>query len=448
MPALAWMDQAWAEVGQREGPGSSDNARVLALYRDAGHPEVEHDEVAWCAAFVGASLERAGIACTRSLLARSYLAWGTPLAIGRLGAVAVFSRGGDASAGHVAFFLDQDATHIHVLGGNQNDAVGVAAIAKERLLGLRWPASAGSAATPAVPAAAPASAQTTRPFDVALAHVLEMEGGWTEDPYDPGGPTNLGITLATLAAHRNIHLDQTTFPTLREQLRNIQADEVQAIYLGRYWTPCRAALLPVPIAIMHFDAAVNHGVAGAARMLQEAANVATDGEIGPQTLAACAATEADRLLQRYADLRRARYRALPTFWRFGRGWLARVDATLAVAGRTLSASRGVPSMNDQQMPAPSAAQPSPPSAGITETSKWWGESVTVWGALITGLATVVPALGPVIGIDVSGEMIRQLGTQSVHAVQAIGGVVGTLMTIYGRVRATSRIGLKSVTLQI
>lgn len=105
-------------------------------------------------------------------------------------------------------------------------------------------------------------------------------------------------------------------------------------------------------------------------------------------------------------------------------------------------------MNDQQMPAPSAAQPSPPSAGITETSKWWGESVTVWGALITGLATVVPALGPVIGIDVSGEMIRQLGTQSVHAVQAIGGVVGTLMTIYGRVRATSRIGLKSVTLQI
>ena len=55
-----WMGEAWAELGQREVAGDGDNARILALFRAVGHDEVRHDEVAWCAAFVGATLERAG----------------------------------------------------------------------------------------------------------------------------------------------------------------------------------------------------------------------------------------------------------------------------------------------------------------------------------------------------------------------------------------------------
>ena len=55
-----WLTEAWRELGQRERAGAADNARIMRLYRDAGHAGVAHDEVPWCAAFVGACLTRAG----------------------------------------------------------------------------------------------------------------------------------------------------------------------------------------------------------------------------------------------------------------------------------------------------------------------------------------------------------------------------------------------------
>jgi len=80
-----WLAEAWAELGQREVSGSADNARIGAFFRDVGQPARLHDEVAWCAAFVGACLERAALASTRSLMARSYLRWGSALDQGRFG---------------------------------------------------------------------------------------------------------------------------------------------------------------------------------------------------------------------------------------------------------------------------------------------------------------------------------------------------------------------------
>lgn len=441
MSQPAWMEPAWAELGQREVAGTSDNARIVALYRDAGQPGVLHDEVAWCAAFVGASLERAGVRSSRSLMARSYLAWGSPLSAGRLGAIAVFSRGSDPATGHTGFYLDRDDNSIFVLGGNQGDAVSVTAIAHERLLGLRWPTAEGP---PTGAAAAPTAVITTvggDGFALALAHVLKMEGGWTEDPYDPGGPTNLGITLATLAAYRGVAVNAETFAGLKSALRAITDAEVRAIYRTRYWVPSRADALPSALALMHFDASVNHGVGASARMLQEAVDVARDGDIGPDTLNAIAAAPTAELVARYADIRRLRYRALGHFWRFGRGWLARVD-------RTATASLAL--INPQPVSQPKGRTT---MTDIKETStvpatKWWGESLTVWGAIITAASTVIPALGPVIGLDITGEMVRQLGGQAVQVVQALGGLAGTLMTIYGRVRATARIERRPVTVTL
>jgi hypothetical protein len=42
-------------------------------------------------------------------------------------------------------------------------------------------------------------------------------------------------------------------------------------------------------------------------------------------------------------------------------------------------------------------------------AKWWGHSITIWGAIITGLSTVLPALGPVLGIDITGDLVREAG---------------------------------------
>ncbi len=105
MISPTWLEEAWKELGIEESRGQVANARILALFRDAHHSEITSDETAWCAAFVGAVLERSGIESTRSLMARSNLEWGEPADAPRPGAVAVFSRGSDPAAGHVGFVI-------------------------------------------------------------------------------------------------------------------------------------------------------------------------------------------------------------------------------------------------------------------------------------------------------------------------------------------------------
>lgn len=71
------------------------------------------------------------------------------------------------------------------------------------------------------------------------------------------------------------------------------------------------------------------------------------------------------------------------------------------------------------------------------TGKWWGESLTIWGAIVTSISTVAPTILAAMGVDISGDLIQRLGNDMLLTVQAAGGLVGTIMTIVGRVRAVS-----------
>ena len=84
----------------------------------------------------------------------------------------------------------------------------------------------------------------------------------------------------------------------------------------------------------------------------------------------------------------------------------------------------------------------------TPDSKWWGQSMTIWGVIITTLSTVLPAFGPLLGLDITAELIRQLGDQIVVIVQAVGGLVGTILTIWGRARATTTLERKQLTMNM
>jgi uncharacterized protein (TIGR02594 family) len=446
----AWLDRAWADLGQREVAGNRDNPRIVTYFADVGFPDVRHDEVAWCAAFAGACLERAGIASTRLLLARSYLGWGQALSKPRLGAIVVLSRGSDPALGHVGFWVGETATHVFLLGGNQGDAVAVEGYDKSRLLGLRWPAgdapdAASGGGGNADDAAGGVAARPTTAagkqadlFEVALAHVLLMEGGWSNDPYDPGGPTQSGITLATYAAWRGERLDAASSSRLEAELRAIPVNAVRAIYAERYWTPSRADRFPPALALMHFDAAVNHGVNGAARMLQEALGVAIDGEIGPQTLAAASRSDPAKVIAGYAEIRRRKYRRLSHFWRFGRGWLSRVDATLKAAGRLPAIVESNPPamMKGAKAMSQISSDDDRNTGDVGDgIGKWWGESMTIWGVAITTLSTVLPVVGPLFGLDISADVVRQLGAQATNVIQAVAALFGTLLTVYGRSRA-------------
>lgn len=133
-------------LGIKEVPGKKDNPKIMEMYKTVGHGWVEHDEVAWCAAFVGAMLERAGIASTRNLAARSYLKWGVPVELADLdeGDVVVFKRGNSSWQGHVAFATGkQTRTSIEVLGGNQSNGVNIKMYPKSKLLGVRRAQKAG-----------------------------------------------------------------------------------------------------------------------------------------------------------------------------------------------------------------------------------------------------------------------------------------------------------------
>jgi hypothetical protein len=102
------------------------------------------------------------------------------------------------------------------------------------------------------------------------------------------------------------------------------------------------------------------------------------------------------------------------------------------------------------MPSPSLPTPDLPIAAepATPTPKWWGQSLTIWGTIITTLSTVVPILGPALGVSLPGDLIRQLGDNVVILAQAAGGVAGTVMAIWGRIRATQPVERRPFTISL
>lgn len=136
-----WMQRALAELGTTEIPGAQHNPKIIGWSHAIGHKWVADDETPNCAAFVGAMLEATGFGSTRSLAARSYQKWGRSVREGepRVGAICVFSRTANPAFGHVAIFISETATHVDVLGSNQDDTVSVASYPKSRLVAMRFP---------------------------------------------------------------------------------------------------------------------------------------------------------------------------------------------------------------------------------------------------------------------------------------------------------------------
>jgi lysozyme family protein len=134
--------------------------------------------------------------------------------------------------------------------------------------------------------------------------ILRAEGGYVDDPNDPGGATNQGITQAVYDSWRRGQ-GLPSRPVL-----GIDPGEVRQIYLERYWTPARCDELPGPVALVHFDCAVNAGVEQAALTLQRAAGVTADGVIGPVTLAAARARPPLELVDEMMFQRLRYYRAI------------------------------------------------------------------------------------------------------------------------------------------
>ena len=84
----------------------------------------------------------------------------------------------------------------------------------------------------------------------------------------------------------------------------------------------------------------------------------------------------------------------------------------------------------------------------TTERKWWGSSMTIWGAVVTGLAAVLPAIGPALGVEIPKEAVTQGAEQIGAIVQAATGLAGTLMTVLGRIRAAQPISRREFTIRV
>ncbi len=151
-------------------------------------------------------------------------------------------------------------------------------------------------------------------FESCLALTLKYEGGYVNNPRDPGGATNMGITIAALSAE----LGRSASPA---EVRALTRGQAAAIYRKRYWDRIGAGALPPGVDAMLFDIAVNSGPARALQWGRE-----------------CSQGRAEERIRALDARRRGFYRGLAAFAVFGRGWMERendlLTKALAMAGRS------------------------------------------------------------------------------------------------------------------
>lgn len=175
-------------------------------------------------------------------------------------------------------------------------------------------------------------------FEACMAEVFKHEGGYVNDPHDPGGETNMGIY-------------KRSYP--KENIRGMTRARAAQIYRRDFWDKLRCDELPDGLDLVAFDAAVNSGPSRGAKWLQQALGVAADGKVGMATIGAAKNTYAPAAVMRAIGFRRAFLKTLPTWERYKNGWNKRLDSVEAVA--SAMAGHDVPVRPDVEPVAPQPA---------------------------------------------------------------------------------------------
>ena len=159
------------------------------------------------------------------------------------------------------------------------------------------------------------------PFEKALAFVLEREGGYVDDPKDRGGETNYGIS-------------KKSYPN--EDIKGMTRERAAIIYERDFWDACKCGQLPIPIAFVVFDIAVNQGQPTACFLLQEALGVTQDGIIGSVTIQNAGRANVRTTLAWLTSLRCDRYSKAKDVHVYGKGWFRRAALCLMFAMESLN----------------------------------------------------------------------------------------------------------------
>jgi lysozyme family protein len=150
-------------------------------------------------------------------------------------------------------------------------------------------------------------------FDAAFQRTVGLEGGYVNDPQDPGGETRYGISKRAYPA---------------EDIAGMTPDRAKVLYFRDYWGPAGCDAAPSALKFHLFDCAVNSGVTTAIKLLQKVVGETQDGILGPRTLQAVQSANALRLVPRFNGARLELMTSLPTWPTFGKGWAKRIASNL------------------------------------------------------------------------------------------------------------------------
>ena len=171
-------------------------------------------------------------------------------------------------------------------------------------------------------------------FPRALARVLVYEGGVSDNPKDPGGLTNKGVTQRTYNNWRSRK------GLVSGSVRDMTDTEMQAIYREDYWDRVQGDQLPPGVDFCIFDAAVNSGVGSAATWAQGVVGLPPDGDLGPKTLTAIQAQDDVAFIQDYCARRLGTLERNPNWSEFGNGWHARIANVEKIADQWADGGEG------------------------------------------------------------------------------------------------------------
>ena len=153
-------------------------------------------------------------------------------------------------------------------------------------------------------------------FDTAFDRLIGHEGGYVNNPADPGGETKFGIS-------------KRSYPDVN--IAALTLADAKAIYRRDFWLPLADA--HPAVRFQAFDFAVNSGIQTAIRKLQASIGVADDGHWGPISAARLAEMDVSDVLMLYIAERLDFWRKLRTFQTFGAGWAGRAAVNLRYAAK-------------------------------------------------------------------------------------------------------------------
>ncbi|MBI2713667.1 MAG: glycoside hydrolase family 108 protein [Rhizobiales bacterium] len=183
-------------------------------------------------------------------------------------------------------------------------------------------------------------------YDAALARLLVHEGGYTNHPSDPGGPTNFGITIYD---YRKYVKPNAT----AADVRAMKLEDAKNIYRAKYWDAQRCNELPAGVDYAVFDYGVNSGIGRSGKVLRRVLKLPDNTSVVTDAvIAAARAVDAQALIVAICDERLRFLKSLSTWGVFGQGWGRRV-AEVRVAATAMAA--GAPSPDLGRAVAPGRA---------------------------------------------------------------------------------------------